>query len=192
MYDIRLASEQDLMFISKIHKSSYSKIHFTSYFSLDLTEKYYSYFINNKDSKIFVLTKNKKILGFVVCGENISKQLTLFKREQRLQILKTVIINPYIVFKKVIINIFNKLFDSQINYRETNFLILSIVSSGEEKGLGSLLLEYVKKYGLKNDINKIGLYVRISNISAINAYLKNGYKIVGYTSGQYYMEQNNL
>ncbi|MCT7911799.1 GNAT family N-acetyltransferase [Arcobacter lacus] len=192
MYEIRLANEQDLVYISKIHKSSYSKIHFTSYFSLDLTEKYYSYFINNKDSKIFVLTKNEEFLGFIVCGENISKQLTLFKKEQRLEILKTAILNPWVVSKKIITSVFNKFFDIQTNFNETNFLILSIVSSGQEKGLGSLLLEHLKNYGLKNGINKIGLYVRISNISAINAYLKNGYKIVGYTSGQYYMEQNNL
>lgn len=192
MYDIRLASEQDLIFISKIHKSSYSKIHFTSYFSLDLTEKYYSYFINNKDSKIFVLTKNKKILGFVVCGKNIADQLTLFKKEQRLEIFKTAILNPWVVSKKIIISVFNKFFDIQTNFNETNFLILSIVSSGEEKGVGSLILDYIKNYGIENNINKIGLYVRISNISAINAYLKNDYKIVGYTSGQYYMEQNNL
>ena len=36
-----------------------------TYFSLNLIHKYYSYFINNTDSKIFVLTKNKEILGFV-------------------------------------------------------------------------------------------------------------------------------
>ena len=192
MYEIRPAIHKDLENISRIHKNAYSKIHFTSYFSLNLIHKYYSYFINNTDSKIFVLTKNKEILGFVVCGENISKQLTLFKREHRLQILKTVIINPFIVLKKVIISIFNKFFDNKTNFKEANFLILSIVSSGEEKGIGSLILDYVKNYGLENDLEKIGLYVRISNIQAINTYLKNGYKIVGYTSGQYYMEQNNL
>lgn len=192
MYEIRLAKEQDLEIISRIHKNSYSKIHFTSYFSLSLTQKYYKYFINNIDNKIFVLTKKQEILGFVVCGVNIANQLTSFKKEQRIEIFKTAIVNPFVVSKKIIISVFNKFFDIQTNFNETNFLILSIVSSGEEKGLGSLILDYVKNYGLENNLEKIGLYVRISNIQAINTYLKNGYKIVGYTSGQYYMEQNNL
>jgi len=169
MCEIRQARKQDLETISRIHKKSYSKIHFTSYFSLSLI----------------------KILGFVVCGKNIVNQLTLFKKEQRLEILKTAILNPIIVLKKVIISIFNKYFNNKTDFYEADFLILSIVSSGEEKGIGTLLLNHVEKYGLTKGINKVGLYVRISNISAINAYLKNGYKINGYISGQYYMEQNN-
>jgi ribosomal protein S18 acetylase RimI-like enzyme len=186
-----LAKEQDLKYIAEIHRNSYSKIHFTSYFSLELTQKYYSYFINNTDSKIFVLRKKQEILGFVVCGINISSRLTLFKKEQRLEIFKTAIFNPFVVFKKIIVSVFNKFFDVQTNFNETDYLILSIVSSGKEKGLGSLLLEHVGNCEQKNNVNKIGLYVRISNIVAINAYLKNGYKIIGYVSGQYYMEQNN-
>lgn len=192
MYEIRLAKQEDLESISRIHKNAYSSIHFTSYFSLNLTKKYYSYFINNTDNKIFVLIKEKKILGFVVCGKNISNQLILFKKEQFMEIFKTAILNPLVISKKIIISIFNKFFDNRTNFEEANFLILSIVSSGEEKGMGSLILNYIKNYALKNNINKIGLYVRISNIQAINAYLKNDFKIVGYTSGQYYMEQNNL
>jgi len=191
MCEIRQARKQDLETISRIHKKSYSKIHFTSYFSLSLIKKYYSYFIDNSDNEIFVFTKEKKILGFVVCGKNIVNQLTLFKKEQRLEILKTAILNPIIVLKKVIISIFNKYFNNKTDFYEADFLILSIVSSGEEKGIGTLLLNHVEKYGLTKGINKVGLYVRISNISAINAYLKNGYKINGYISGQYYMEQNN-
>ncbi|WP_323593477.1 GNAT family N-acetyltransferase [Aliarcobacter butzleri] len=192
MYEIRIAKQQDLESISRIHKNAYSDIHFTSYFSLNLAKKYYSYFINNTDNEIFVLIKEKKILGFVVCGKNIANQLTLFKKEQRLEIFKTAVLNPFVVSKKIIISVFNKFFENKTNFKEANFLILSIVSSGEEKGIGSLILDYVKNYGLENDLEKIGLYVRISNIQAINTYLKNGYKIVGYTSGQYYMEQNNL
>ncbi|WP_404799002.1 GNAT family N-acetyltransferase [Arcobacter porcinus] len=109
-----------------------------------------------------------------------------------MEIFKTAVLNPLVISKKIIISIFNKFFDNRTNFKEANFLILSIVSSGEEKGMGSLILNYIKNYALKNNINKIGLYVRISNIQAINAYLKNDFKIVGYTSGQYYMEQNNL
>lgn len=88
-------------------------------------------------------------------------------------------------------DLFNKCFDVKVPYEETSFLILSIVSTNKEKGLGSFLLEYVKNYTIENKIFNIGLYVRISNITAINTYLKNNYKILGYASGQYYMEQNN-
>lgn len=192
MYEIRLATDQDLKYLAMIHKKSYSKIHFTSYFSLNLIEIYYSYFIKNNDSNIYLAIKNEEIYGFLVCGKNIAVQLSLFKKEQRLKILKTVLTHPLAVLKKINISIFNKFFDFDTKFKETNFLILSIVSTGKEKGLGSFLLEYVKNYGFENSIVNVGLYVRISNITAINSYLRNDYKILGYISGQYYMEQNNL
>ncbi|CZE49302.1 GNAT family N-acetyltransferase [Campylobacter geochelonis] len=188
-YEIRLARKDDLKSLAVMHKKNYSKIHFSSYLSLNLIEKYYSYFIDSVNSQIFIIIDKDEILGFVVCGKDINRQLNLFKKEQFFKILQTIAMHPFAFFRKFSIDVFNKLFKIKIESIESNFLILSIVSSGREKGIGSLLLGHIKNYGLKNNIEKIGLYVRVENIQALNAYLKNGYKIMGYISDQYYMEQ---
>lgn len=191
MYEIRLANKNDLSSLALIHKESYSKIHFTSYFSIELIKDYYLSFIENKNSKIFLAIKNEEIFGFIVCGKEIEENLKLFKANKRFSILKTIFLNPLASIKKINIDLFNRCFDVKVPFEETSFLILSIVSTNKEKGLGSYLLEYVKNHAIENKIFNIGLYVRISNITAINAYLKNSFKILGYASGQYYMEQNN-
>ena len=194
MVSIRLASTNDLPVIASIHKMSYSKIHLTSLFSNKLLEKYYSYFLDH-DCKIFLSVQTicgqEEILGFVVCGINIGKKISLFKSQKKFQILRDIIFYPIQIIKKILKDVYSSLLDTKISFIETDFLILSIVSSKKVKGIGSILLEYCRNYSLANNYKRIGLYVRVSNIPAINTYLKNGYQIVGYTSGQYYMEQFN-
>ncbi|MEG0872589.1 MAG: ribosomal protein S18-alanine N-acetyltransferase [Clostridia bacterium] len=46
----------------------------------------------------------------------------------------------------------------------------------QKKGLASFLLEHIFNIAKKNDVKKILLEVRVSNIAAINLYLKYGFK----------------
>ena len=57
-------------------------------------------------------------------------------------------------------------------------------------GIGESLLNRAKVLCKEDGYDVIGLYVRTSNLRAVKFYIGNGFLILGYTSGQYYMEAN--
>jgi len=191
MSSIVYANEADLKKIAQIHKEVYSKSHFTSLFSIELLIEFYSYYLKNGSSIILSLNDNQEIEGFIVFGVEIANKIQTFKSREKLNIWITAIKNPLVSIKKVTRSVYNRLFDKGSDFTETDYLILSIAVATQRKGIGSLLLREVNKRGNELNFQKIGLYVRVGNTMALNLYLKNGYKIISYLQGQYYMEKEN-
>lgn len=191
MSQIVKASKDDLKNIAKVHKKVYSKSHFTSLFSLELLEVFYSYFLNSGSSILLAVDDKKDIQGFIVSGIDISDKISKFKSEERFNIWLTALLHPVTATKKMITQIYNKLFIKHQEYNEADYLILSIAVAVQRKGIGSSLLNEVTLMSQKQEYKNLGLYVRVGNISALNLYLKDNYKIIAYTSDQYYMEKEN-
>lgn len=59
--------------------------------------------------------------------------------------------------------------------------LISIKKEHESIGLGTILIEYIKQEALKNNIYEIFVGTQISNIKALNFYIKNGFYIVSTT-----------
>ena len=191
MTNISLAKKDDLKEIAKVHKIAYSKLHFTALFSENLLEKYYGFFLDNEASILLLKNSEGNIAGFVVSGINLAKKIKQFKSEQKYYIFLTALLHPVSTIRKLINSLYYILFEKAIPFDETDFLILSIAVVKKQEGTGNILLAEVSKLSKKKKYNKIGLYVRTGNIQAINAYLKDKYRIKGYCAGQFYMEKQN-
>jgi len=189
MTHIVKATESDLKKIAEVHKKVYSESHFTSLFSLKLLEIFYSFFLDKGSSILLALNDKNDIQGFIVVGIDISDKISLFKSDNIFDIWLTAMLHPLAATKKVITQIYNKLFIKYEKYIETDYLILSIAVSKQRKGIGNLLLNEAALIAQKQGYTHLGLYVRVGNVSALNLYLKDHYKIKVYLAGQYYMEK---
>lgn len=186
-----LARKEDLKEIAKVHKIAYSRLHFTSLFSEKLLEIYYGYFLDNEASILILKNSEGKIDGFVVSGINLAIKIKRFKSEQKYSIFFTALLHPILTIRKLINSLYYRFFEKDIQFVQTDFLILSIAVIKKQEGMGSVLLTDASELSKEKKYNKIGLYVRTGNVQAINAYLKDKYKIKGYCAGQFYMEKKN-
>ena len=185
------AQQPDLPLIASLHKKVYSKSHFTSRFSDKLLKKYYECFFREQCFVIKSLVNGadpNEINGFIVCGVGIPEQIKLFKKHNRTLIYLTIFFNPMAALRKVIGQIYHQFFDFAIPFSQAPFLILSIASDRSISGIGLSLLTYSKNLSRSLGFNAIGLYVRVNNIKAVNFYIRNGFSIKGYKSGQFYLE----
>ena len=187
MIHISKATSNDLKEIAKIHKQVYTSSHFTSLFPLQLLEDFYGYFIEGDSSILLARNDSNELQGFIVSGTDISSRLQRFKREQKFAIWKTAFAHPLVAVKKTVRQLYYK-FSRHDEVHEANNLILSIAVAVQRQGIGGILLDEIFK---TSSDKYIGLYVRVTNTIALNLYLKHHFKIIAYTSGQYYMEKEN-
>ena len=196
--ELRRAGHQDLGVIAKIHKTAYSKNHFTSRLSLRTLETYYSFFLDN-GSQILLAIKvepdekavdcgAESILGFAVFGTGIEYQLALFKRKCWVDIAATALRHPWPAISKVLSKVYYKVWGASSDNETADFLLLSIAVSKSGNGIGALLLQQMTTTAAENRFSAVGLYVNAVNCRAINRYFSEGFIIKGFSSGQYYME----
>jgi ribosomal protein S18 acetylase RimI-like enzyme len=186
---IRRAINKDIKDIVYVHKKAFSSVHFTSFFSEKLLVDYYQYFLS-EPNYIFVFEYNGEIQGFIVVGVDIPNKLTLFKKEKLFDIILTTILHPKAAIKKIISDIFYNFNDTSLKYIECSFLLLSIATIPYSKGVGKKLMTFLDEFSIENNLENVGLYVRVQNISAIQFYLNHHFKIKGYSKAQYYLEKN--
>jgi ribosomal-protein-alanine N-acetyltransferase len=86
-------------------------------------------------------------------------------------------------------------------YREESGMTCRVVSIGvlpeqRQKGIATSLMELIEEAAARSEVGKITLEVKVTNVPAINLYLKLGYKVRGiiedyYGSGKdaFYMEK---
>ena len=188
MTKVEVARKEDLKEIAKVHKTAYSKSHFTSLFSEKLLEIYYGLFLDDEASILLLKNSENRIDGFVVSGKNLAKKIKRFKAEQRYYIFLTALLHPILTIRKLINSFYYRFFEDGFEFEQADLLILSIAVIKKNEGVGSALLAEASQLAMKK-YNQIGLYVRTGNVQAINTYLKDGYKIKGYSAGQFYMEK---
>lgn len=180
-------SEQLLDDFSYIHKENYPEDHLSGALSLSLLKKYYGHF-NNSDCRNFVFySSGNKPLGFIVAGKQMGNKIAQFKASNRLELISFFLKNP-IVFSKLIVKKVRQFFQKSSSYIEADYLILSIVNSANNKGGGSQLLDTLLSDLPSTEYKKVGLYVSVTNVRAINFYHNKGFIIMAFCKGQYYME----
>lgn len=185
------ATIDDINEIAIVHKNAFSKSHFTSFFSIQLLEKYYAYFLEGDSETWLQKDDDGTILGFVIFGKNLDVKIKEFKFQYKMEIIKTALLNPTASIIKLFSNVYYRFFSIIDSFEEAESMILSIAVNGRGKGTGSKLLSFVSEYNTKKNVDGVGLYVRVDSTYAVNFYLKNNYRILGYTSGLYYMERKN-
>lgn len=184
------ANIDDSWDFADLHKKCYSaESHFTACFSRELLSDYYRLFLDGKYTVIKAkVSESERGNGFIVAGLGLPEKIIFFKKTYKIKILQTTLSHPCAFLKKIIEVLFYRYRNSSVNFKPCPFLILSIVSDRTAPGIGFSLLEETQKFCKQAGNKKIGLYVRVDNLRALNFYLRNNFIIKGYTTGQFYME----
>ena len=185
------ATQADLSGLATVHRKAYSDAHFTSRFPHDLLQRYYGHFLG-ADCFITKAVPGDDAtaapVGFVVSGLRVGARIAAFKQDCRVAIVQTVLAHPLAAARKIVSDIYYRLFDAPHAFEECPYLILSIASDRSLPGIGVALLESAKASARAIGCDAVGLYVRVSNIKAIRFYLAHGFLVKGYAAGQFYLE----
>ena len=111
----------------------------------------------------------------------IKIEKSIFKNSISLDELKSFEINEsHVIWKIEKLKIIGFVYFFHVE-DEIEIIKICIIKSQQNKNYGSLLIDEIKKLKIK----KIFLEVSTENISAINFYLKNGFKKIGIRKGYY-------
>ena len=184
---LRLAVPSDLPYLAHIHKCAYSRLHFTALLPEKTLAAYYGHFLDGT-SEICLATSGTEILGFAVYGTDINKRILAFKKMAAADIFFTSLLNPLTAIKKLI-NFLSSVFFKNNKHTPTAFLLLSIAVHRPGRGVGRCLLQHLSEEARRRGEKVVGLYVNAYNISAINTYFAESFRVIWYERGQFYMEK---
>jgi ribosomal protein S18 acetylase RimI-like enzyme len=193
---VRDATADDLPMMARVHRLSYSRDHFLALLPEKALINYYSRFIGNGSQIVVAVggsssdgrTRTDEFLGFAVFGRDIEPRIADFKKDCRWSIAATAFCHPVLAARKAVIALEGRLFAST-PHEPAATLLLSIVVRQIGAGVGRVLLESMLSRCIAAGEERVGLYVRHSNVAAINAYLRVGFRIVASITDQYYMER---
>lgn len=197
---IRLASENDLVEIVRIHKMSFSRDHFTSLLADDVLKAYYSLFIGDGseiwvacddcDDKGCCMASGGEILGFSVFGSRIPERIKRFKKKFIVPIAISSVRHPIMAFSKLYRSLLGY-FIGGTAFCMADIILLSIAVANAKKrnGIGGMLLGDMIDRAGERGWKSVGLFVNMENHIAVNAYFARGFKIGFGTNRQYYMER---
>lgn len=189
---LRPATEADLAEMASIHKASYGPGHFLALLPAATIAAYYRLFLGEGSQIVVAEVESpgggaSSLAGFAVFGRNIEPRIGVFKQQQRAAILRTALAHPLVSARKVALGLLGGSGPS-MPHDPAPWLLLSIAVRGARRGTGSVLLREMLRSAAQNGQDRFGLYVRHSNVGAINAYLRAGFRIVASLADQYYME----
>jgi ribosomal protein S18 acetylase RimI-like enzyme len=189
----RPATFADLPTIAQIHKAAYSEVHFTSLLPSAVLESYYRYFLGDGAEIVVAIRRcaldqaGEEIVGFAVFGYNVPSLIARFKQERRSDIMRAALRHPIISARKLVSQIRARL--STYNSKPPcDYLLLSIAVKFPRSGVGTLLLSTLLDRARDLGCEKVGLYVNVSNVGAINRYCKHGFRFNSMSHNQFYME----
>ncbi len=175
-FNPRKIIKEDAAKLALIHKSSFSKDHFTANFSYKLLEKYYLYLIDFHDYCLILEDKEKQIVGYLIAGKNVDIPIKKFLKENFFQVIWYMLINPKFLLEKLLESIRRS---TKTNKNDSNstisVYIIALNPKSGYKGAGKILLEEFEKILLKDNIHYYVLSVRKENKLAINFYKKNNF-----------------
>lgn len=187
---LRPATEGDLPALARVHRAAYGAGHFMALLPEAALVEYYRLFLGG-GSRILVAEEAvdgsaSTVAGFAVYGAEIEPRIARFKRSQRATILRTALANPLVAGRKVALGLL--MGGESVPHRPAPWLLLSIAVAGAGRGVGSRLLRAMLRDATDAGQPVLGLYVRHANVTAVNAYLRAGFRIVASMADQYYME----
>lgn len=191
----RLATAADLPAMAALHRRAYSRGHFLALLPESVLQDYYGRFLGDGSRALIAdlvdgaaRAGSGGVAGFAVFGRNIEDRIASFKRDHRAVIARTALGHPLLAARRLFSAVRTP---SQGPGRvPAPVLLLSIAVGQPGRGLGRLLLEEMLRRCAQDGEDRIGLYVRHDNITAVNAYIQVGFRIADSIADQYYMERH--
>jgi len=191
------ATINDLPTLARIHKTAYSRAHFTALLPEEVLARYYGYFLddgseiclalNDAVSGEYESTRAESVQGFAVFGSKIPEKIARFKRECRREIFLASLQHPLSAAKKTVYMAASMLRSGKSEL-PAEFLLLSIAVASPRRGIGTQLLGALLETARLQGHKTVGLYVNVGNVSAINAYFSSGFTLKSIIGNQFYME----
>jgi len=190
---LRLATEGDLPAIASIHRKAYSSAHFTSRLPAAVLTRYYRLFLTDGAETLVLSAPLGKgaaeIVGFAVFGRNIESKIAQFKKENAAAIMSVAVRHPVAAGIKVLRRLWTKAARGEA-MATAGYLLLSIAVAKPGAGIGGVLLDALIERARADGADRIGLYVNIDNIPAINSYVRRGFVVRELRDRQFYMEKS--
>jgi len=161
-----------------LHLTAFPSSHFTTLFSINLLESYYSKLLSYSDAVIIAFDA-ENVVGFILAGTNLGYGVSKFVSAYRFSLFAILLKNPSHLCSKII-SALNLPFRRTSRYKSNHsYRLFSIcVSPGiQGKGLGSQLLSSLEYYLASSSISSYGLSVKSSNSAAVRFYLMNGFLV---------------
>lgn len=189
---LRPAERADLPAIAAVHLQAYSKSHFTSRLPLATLVRYYSLFLTGGSETIVLeeptVDGGSEIIGFAVFGNDIEAKIACFKRENAPAIVMASALHPLVAARKVMHARWTRLTQPR-PMASAPHLLLSIAVTRQGVGAGGRLLDALLDRTKNSGADRIGLYVNVDNVGALNSYASRGFTVRELYGGQYYMER---
>lgn len=175
---IRNIVKEDIEELVKLHKTIFSKDHFSSIFPPVLLKEYFSELLQHHEYT-YVAIENEKIVGYLIAGMRPEIPVNRFLKKKILRIFFILIANPKFLIEKIRELILkyskskNKTYESSISV-----YLIAVRPDKQKKGIGKILLQYLENLLIQNNIDHYTLSVRAVNLSSVEFYLKNKFEVV--------------
>lgn len=178
--------------MAKVHRAVYGAGHFLALLPESVLAEYYRLFLGDGSQALVAETVSTTgtaptLAGFAVFGGGIEPRIGIFKRRFRSAILRTALRHPLISARKIAFGLLGG-GPTVGPHDPAPWLLLSIAVADARRGVGSTLLREMLRVAAAAGQSRFGLYVRHSNVGAVTAYLRAGFRIVASLGDQYYME----
>lgn len=176
-YVVRNLESEDIIEVSKLHSLAFPSDHFTSHFPQKMLFNYFSSLNNENKFNFVIIDENQSLLlGYLIAGMDLQRELSKFKAKNYLNILLVLLKNPRFLLEKILLLI-KKFIQPKKSKAKFRVFIFVTNPKFQRKGLGELLLKRLEQDLKKDRINYYGLSVRSNNYGAIKFYKKNGFEI---------------
>jgi ribosomal protein S18 acetylase RimI-like enzyme len=171
--NLRQIDNRDIPAIALIHKQSFDKTHFTSFFSPDLLSRYIKILIDFNPYS-YLAEENDRILGYLIGGNKTGAALDIFTKNNYLKIILALLLHPGFILEKMqsVLLKLNKIKISTVEYK---IYIIASLPEVQGKGIGRALINIFENELRVNGIREYGLSVREQNNNAISFYENNNF-----------------
>ncbi|MHA2797720.1 N-acetyltransferase [Vibrio harveyi] len=170
-----LLRDGDIKIIANIHKRNYPKGHLTSNFNESLLFEYYKIICQMSDSIVIARDNDGIIVGFAFVGKNFANLMQNFFKANKFAIIKFSMLNAFCVLAFFFAKFLNK---TKYFKSSSTIRLLSIVTEQQGtavRGVGTKIINFICQDVCKEEI--VGLSVKVSNLNALNFYIRNGFLI---------------
>jgi ribosomal protein S18 acetylase RimI-like enzyme len=175
--------------IGQIHKSAYSKRHFTSTFSRKKLAEYNEGLIANSDISL-VAQLHDRTVGFAIAGRHVSKGVKEFTQQNRAYLIGRLVRHPRFMVAKVIAFLRSKMSKPTPSSAKSRLLSIATDPVVQSRGVGAKLLEELENLLRESGEGSYGLSVRKNNDRAVAFYVAHGFVVEKAYLGSIYLSKN--
>jgi ribosomal protein S18 acetylase RimI-like enzyme len=174
---IRKINENDISKIIELHLNSFTKDHFSTAFSIDLLQKYFSKMIAcNEYCSVCYDNSEEELLGYVIAGFNTGKAVSDFTKENKSALMITLLKNPRFLLEKLNTLLY-KLVNKNKEKINCRLFLIAVCKHYKGEGIGRKMIAYFEDQLRNSNVKEYGLSVRKENVRAIKFYNNGGYVV---------------